>query len=65
MIFVSGTGDNLDRFAYSLSEKQPIELQKENDILKQRCSYHAVPELCRLCSFNCPYRKKWSFSNDY
>lgn len=58
MIFVSSTGDSLDRFAYSLSEKQPAELQQENDILKQRCSYYATPELCQLCNFKCPYRKK-------
>lgn len=54
----------MDRFAYSLSEKHPVELERENDILKQRCSYHASTYLCDLCKFKCPYRKKWSNSND-
>lgn len=58
MIFFGNNGDCLDRFAYSLSEKKPVELQQENDILKQRCSYHATPELCLLCNFKCPYRKR-------
>lgn len=65
MIFFSNNGDCLDRFAYSLSEQRPLELQQENDILKQRCSYHADPYLCRLCKFKCPYRKKFGDSNDY
>ena len=64
MIFFGNNGDSLDRFAYSLSEQHPVELQEENDILKQRCSYHATPELCKLCKFKCPYRKKWRNSND-
>lgn len=51
-------GNSMDHFAYSFSEKKPVELQEENDILKQRCSYHATPELCRLCNFKCPYRKR-------
>lgn len=57
--------------SYSLSavygwEQGSLEAYKqENNILKQRCSAHATPEVCRLCSFDCPYRKKWSFSNDH
>ena len=43
---------------YRLSESRPVDLQYENDILKQRCSYHADPYICRLCEFKCPYRKK-------
>ena len=64
MIFFDNNGDCLDRFAYSLSEQHPMELQEENDILKQRCSFHATPEICSLCKFKCPYRKKRSCSND-
>ncbi len=57
-------GNSMDHFAYSLSEKHPVEIERENDILKQRCSYHASTYLCNLCKFKCPYRKKWSSSND-
>ena len=64
MIFFGSDGDGLDHYAYSLSEQHPVELQEENDILKQRCSYHATPELCKLCKFKCPYRKKWRISSD-
>ena len=55
--------------AYTLSESNPVDLQRENDILKQRCSYYASRSLCEHCDFNCFYRlntypKKWSKSND-
>ena len=49
---------------YVFSESRPADLQRENDILKQRCAFHANPEICRLCKFKCSYRKKWSYSND-
>ena len=49
---------------YYFGEQSPVDLQQENDIFKQRCAFHANPEICHLCKFKCPYRKKWSSSND-
>lgn len=46
-------------------EAESVEaLKQENNILKQRCSAHATPDICKYCSFECVYRKKWSMPND-
>lgn len=49
--------------AYYLGEQKAVDLTMENTILKQRCSAHSNPDICKLCSFTCSYRKKWSCSN--
>ena len=33
-------------------------LEHENDILKQRCSFHASFGTCQMCMFKCKYRKE-------
>ena len=48
---------------YYLDEQKAVDLTMENTILKQRCSAHANPYTCKLCSFTCSYRKKWSVPN--
>ena len=49
---------------YYLGEQHPVDLQRENDILKQRCSFHSDVYVCQCCPFNCVYRKKVGSSND-
>ena len=48
---------------YVSGERPIMDLQQENNILKQRCAAHATPNTCKLCQFTCSYRKKWSCSN--
>lgn len=63
-MILDNNGRSVTAYTYSFSEARGVDLQRENDILKQRCSYHADLYLCQLCQFKCPYRKKWSGSND-
>lgn len=62
MIVLNDKGESVTAYTrsgvYTLREGRAIDLQQENDILKQRCSFHANPEVCYLCPFRCPYRKK-------
>ena len=49
-------------YSYEWSSTATAELEKENDILKQRCSFYSDYWKCQYCKFDCKYRQKLTSS---